>query len=88
MGLGKTIQAVSLIMALKYEHLSNKPVLVIGPKSTLVGWEQVFSSSSPVYDESFFFKLEPVISLICSGTLSLHLIMRQNVHSTNLGFCD
>lgn len=44
MGLGKTIQAVSFIMALKHENLSNKPVLVIGPKSTLVGWEQVFSS--------------------------------------------
>ena len=43
MGLGKTIQAVSFIMALKHENLSNKPVLVIGPKSTLVGWEQVFS---------------------------------------------
>nr|PNR40505.1 hypothetical protein PHYPA_017907 [Physcomitrium patens] len=42
MGLGKTIQAVSFIMALKYENLSNKPVLVIGPKSTLVGWEQEF----------------------------------------------
>nr|PNR46176.1 hypothetical protein PHYPA_013295 [Physcomitrium patens] len=42
MGLGKTIQAVSFIMALKHENLSNKPVLVIGPKSTLVGWEQEF----------------------------------------------
>lgn len=42
MGLGKTIQAVSFIMALKRENLSNKPVLVIGPKSTLVGWEQEF----------------------------------------------
>lgn len=75
MGLGKTIQAVSLIMALKHEHLSNKPVLVIGPKSTLVGWAQVFSSSSHVYDkvvlspgQCFVFKLEPVRSLICSGS--------------------
>lgn len=41
MGLGKTIQAAGFIMALKHENLSNKPVLVIGPKSTLVGWEQV-----------------------------------------------
>jgi SNF2 family DNA or RNA helicase len=49
MGLGKTIQAVSFIMALKRENLSNKPVLVIGPKSTLVGWEQVFFSCSPLY---------------------------------------
>lgn len=41
MGLGKTIQAVSFMMCLKHEKLSSKPVLVIGPKSTLVGWEQV-----------------------------------------------
>lgn len=55
MGLGKTIQAVSFIMALKHENLSNKPVLVIGPKSTLVGWEQVFSSCSHVWPSGYSF---------------------------------
>jgi hypothetical protein len=43
MGLGKTIQAISFMMCLRHEKLSSKPFLVIAPKSTLPGWEQVYS---------------------------------------------
>jgi SNF2 family DNA or RNA helicase len=45
MGLGKTIQAISFMMCLRHEKLSSKPFLVIAPKSTLPGWEQVIAYS-------------------------------------------
>jgi chromodomain-helicase-DNA-binding protein 4 len=41
MGLGKTIQAIAFLVCMKNEKLNSKPVLVIAPKSTLPGWDQV-----------------------------------------------
>ncbi|XP_031473171.1 uncharacterized protein LOC116245766 isoform X2 [Nymphaea colorata] len=42
MGLGKTIQVISFVCCMKEEHLSNYPVLIIAPKSTLAHWEKEF----------------------------------------------
>lgn len=41
MGLGKTIQAAAFMVCARREFLTPKPFLVIAPKSTLSGWEQV-----------------------------------------------
>lgn len=43
MGLGKTIQTISLISFLKQYKRINGPFLIIGPKSTLGNWFKEFT---------------------------------------------
>ncbi len=48
-GLGKTIQAISFLLSLKYEHDNNGPFLIIAPLSTISNWERELNEWAPEF---------------------------------------
>jgi len=71
MGLGKTIQAISFMMCLRHEKLSSKPFLVIAPKSTLPGWEQVYSILSLSVLVFYFYPDSKSCTIHCLGPVTM-----------------
>jgi SNF2 family DNA or RNA helicase len=47
MGLGKTVQAISLLAALHQEDCLGRPHLVVVPLSTARNWEREFAAWAP-----------------------------------------
>ncbi len=50
MGLGKTVQAISLLLALHHEHHLGLPHLVVVPLSTLRNWERELAMWAPGFN--------------------------------------
>eukprot|EP00967_Tisochrysis_lutea_P096789 scaffold141925_cov18-Tisochrysis_lutea.AAC.1 len=50
MGLGKTVQAVALLVSLYEEQACPRPHLVVVPLSTLPNWERELATWAPAFN--------------------------------------
>ena len=79
MGLGKTIQVISLILKMKEENKLKKPVLVICPTTLMGNWMKELQMFAPSLDAVVYHGNERKLDIGHDIILTTYAIMRIDV---------
>ena len=93
MGLGKTIQVISLILKLKEENKLKKPVLVVCPTTLMGNWERELETFAPCLKTYIYHGFNREFSTDCDVILTTYAILRIDLeefkkHNWNLFVID